>query len=61
MSLAEQEDIIGRDKRFGAPQSVAEPDTDEEFTPLDFSAQNAEGAPAIDARAHVAIVAPEHN
>ena len=61
VSLAEQEDIIGRDKRFGAPQSVAEPDTDEEFTPLDFSAQNAEGAPAIDARAHVAIVAPEHN
>ena len=61
VSLAEQEDIIGRDKRFGAPQSVADPDTDEEFTPLDFSAQNAEGAPAIDARAHVAIVAPEHN
>ena len=40
VSLAEQEDIIGRDKRFGAPQSVAEPDTDEEFTPLDFSAQD---------------------
>ena len=61
VSLAEQEDIIGRDKRYGAPQSVAEPNTDEEFTPLDFAAQNAEGAPAIDARAHVAIVAPEHN
>ena len=61
VSLAEQEDIIGRDKRYGAPQSVAEPNTDEELTPLDFAAQNAEGAPAIDARAHVAIVAPEHN
>ncbi|UVI36067.1 Dyp-type peroxidase [Brevibacterium spongiae] len=61
VSLAEQEDIIGRDKRFGAPQSVSEPSTDEEFTPLDFSAKNAEGAAAINARSHVSIVAPEHN
>jgi deferrochelatase/peroxidase EfeB len=61
VSLAEQEDIIGRDKRYGAPQSVAEPDADEEFTALDFAAKGPEGGTAIDARAHVAIVAPEHN
>lgn len=61
VSLAEQEDIIGRDKRYGAPQSVAKPGADEEFTPIDFTARAPEGGPAIDDRAHVTIVAPEHN
>lgn len=61
VSLAEQEDIIGRDKRYGAPQPVASPTAEEEFTPIDFAAEDEQGQPIIDDHAHVSIVAPEHN
>ena len=56
--LSEQEQIMGQDKRFGAPLSVAEPEA--EFEPLGLSAQGEDG-PAIPEDSHVAIVAPESN
>lgn len=58
--LSEQEEIMGRDKRHGAPLSVAEPSAEAEFEPLDLDAQGEDG-PAIPADSHVAIVAPENN
>lgn len=58
--LSEQEQIMGRDKRFGAPLSVTEPSAEAEFEPLDLTAQGEDG-PAIPADSHVAIVAPENN
>lgn len=59
--LSEQEAIMGRDKRHGAPLSVAEPTAEDEFEPLDLEAVGERGKPAIPADAHVAIVAPENN
>ncbi|WP_338125490.1 Dyp-type peroxidase [Kocuria palustris] len=56
VQLSEQEQIIGRDKRYGAPLSV----TEAEFEPLDLSAQGEDGQ-AIPADSDVAIVAPENN
>ncbi len=58
--LSEQEQIMGQDKRFGAPLSVAEPEAEDEFEPLDLSAQGEDG-PAFPEDSHVAIVAPESN
>ncbi|MCY1684709.1 Dyp-type peroxidase [Kocuria sp. SL71] len=58
--LSEQGQIMGRDKRFGAPLSVTEPSAEAEFEPLDLTAQGEDG-PAIPADSHVAIVAPENN
>ena len=58
--LSEQEQIMGQDKRFGAPLSVAEPEAEDEFEPLGLSAQGEDG-PAIPEDSHVAIVAPESN
>ena len=58
--LSEQEQIMGRDKRFGAPLLVTEPSAEAEFEPLDLSAQGEDG-PAIPEDSHVAIVAPENN
>ncbi|MDN6812523.1 MAG: Dyp-type peroxidase [Acidipropionibacterium jensenii] len=61
LRLAEQEDTIGRDKMFGAPQSVASPSSArQEFTAVDLSAQQG-GVPMVAADAHVAIVSPEQN
>ncbi len=54
--LAEQDRIIGRDKRDGAPLSGGD-----EFTAPDFDAKDAAGAPAIDAAAHVRLAHPDVN
>lgn len=59
--LSEQEEIIGRDKRYGAPLSVQDPSAEKEFDALDLSATGEGGKPAIADDAHVAIVAPENN
>lgn len=56
--LEEQQQIIGRDKRAGAPLSGGE-----EFTEPDFVVESATtfGQPAIDANAHVALAHPTKN
>lgn len=54
--LAEQHDIIGRDKAEGAPLSGGT-----EFAHPDFAASNASGAPAIGAIAHVRLAHPDQN
>ncbi len=53
--LQEQEDIIGRDKREGAPLGQAH-----EFDPLDFERRSADGGPAIPADAHVSLAHHSH-
>lgn len=59
--LSEQEEVIGRDKRHGAPLSVASPQAADEFRSPDFAARGTRGRTAIARDAHVAVVAPEHN
>lgn len=54
--LAEQERIIGRDKREGAPLSGGT-----EFTEPDFTAASATGRAAIDENSHVRLAHPELN
>lgn len=49
-SLQEQEDIIGRDKKVGAPLGQAQ-----EFDELDFAKKGPDGAPAIPEVAHVRL------
>lgn len=49
-SLQEQEDIIGRDKKVGAPLGQAQ-----EFDELDFTRKGPDGAPAIPEMAHVRL------
>ena len=58
--LSEQEEVIGRDKRYGAPLSVDDPSAEHEFDALDLSARK-DGELAIPKDAHVAVVAPENN
>jgi deferrochelatase/peroxidase EfeB len=48
--LQEQEDIIGRDKKEGAPLGQAK-----EFDPLDFTKKGPDGEPAIPVDAHVKL------
>lgn len=55
-SLREQERVVGRTKREGAPLSGGT-----EFTPPDFTAQGASGAPLIDRAAHVRLAHPSAN
>lgn len=61
VSLKEQEDIIGRDKRYGAPLSVADPSDAHEFDAVDYSKKGSDGKPAVPENSHVSVVAPEHN
>ena len=49
-SLQEQEDVIGRDKKEGAPLGQAK-----EFDALDFAKKGPDGQPAIPMRAHVRL------
>ncbi|ASK65070.1 deferrochelatase/peroxidase EfeB [Brachybacterium avium] len=61
LRLVEQHEIIGRDKRFGAPLSVAEPSAGtDEFIDPDFAA-TVDGGPAIARDAHIRIVSPHSN
>lgn len=61
LRLIEQQDIMGRDKRFGAPLSVAHPtEGSQEFTAPDYAATTS-GRPAIPADAHIRLVSPESN
>jgi deferrochelatase/peroxidase EfeB len=61
LRLIEQEDTIGRDKMFGAPLSIANPNVgSQEFTPVNYTAKQA-GQPMVPDDAHVRIVAPEQN
>ncbi len=55
-ALQEQERVIGRSKGEGAPLSGGT-----EFTALDFTKKDANGAPLIDPRAHVRLAHPDRN
>ena len=60
--LIEQEQVVGRDKRYGAPLSVTAPTSGkEEFTPVDYDATGDDGEPLVPADSHIAVVAPERN
>lgn len=59
--LSEQQEVIGRDKQYGAPLSIASPRASDEFEALDFTAQDDHGEPVIPTDSHVAVVAPENN
>ncbi len=56
VSLAEQEQIIGRDKGKGAPLSGGT-----EFTDPDFAAETDDGVPAIAVDSHVRLAHPDQN
>ncbi|MFE5777521.1 Dyp-type peroxidase [Brachybacterium sp. NPDC056505] len=61
LRLLEQEEIIGRDKRFGAPLSVPEPTSaSQEFTAPDLTAGGS-ASPLIPTDAHIRMVSPEQN
>lgn len=61
LRLIEQEQIIGRDKRYGAPLSVADPTSAaQEFTAADLTAGGA-ASPLIPTDAHIRMVSPEQN
>ncbi|MEW1951836.1 iron uptake transporter deferrochelatase/peroxidase subunit [Terrabacter sp. NPDC080008] len=54
-SLQEQEDVIGRDKKEGAPLGAAK-----EHDALDFAKKGPDGAPAIPLTAHVRLAHESH-
>ncbi|AZZ40474.1 deferrochelatase/peroxidase EfeB [Acidipropionibacterium jensenii] len=61
LRLGEQESTIGRDKMYGAPQSIAAPtENSQEFTAANFTAKQA-GQTMIPTDSHIAVVAPEQN
>ena len=62
LRLIEQEQTMGRDKRYGAPLSIANPTkSSEEFTTVDYAAKNDKGDTLVPADAHIAVVSPEQN
>lgn len=56
LQLSEQDRVLGREKKSGAPLSGGT-----EFTDPDFAKAGANGRPLIDPRSHVARAAPENN
>ena len=62
LRLIEQEQTMGRDKRYGAPLSIANPTkSSEEFTTVDYAAKDEKGETLVPADAHIAVVSPEQN
>ena len=62
LRLIEQEQTMGRDKRYGAPLSIANPTkSSEEFTTVDYAAKDDKGETLVPADAHIAVVSPEQN
>ena len=62
LRLIEQEQTMGRDKRYGAPLSIANPTkSSEEFTAVDYKAKDDKGETLVPADAHIAVVSPEQN
>lgn len=62
LRLIEQEQIFGRDKRFGAPLSISDPrEGKQEFTAVDYAAKGEDGEPLVPADSHIAVVSPEQN
>ena len=62
LRLIEQEQTMGRDKRYGAPLSIANPTkSSEEFTAVDYAAKDDKGESLVPADAHIAVVSPEQN
>ena len=62
LRLIEQEQTMGRDKRYGAPLSIANPTkSSEEFTTVDYAAKDDKGEMLVPADAHIAVVSPEQN
>ena len=62
LRLIEQEQTMGRDKRYGAPLSIANPTkSSEEFTAVDYAAKDDKGDTLVPADAHIAVVSPEQN
>jgi deferrochelatase/peroxidase EfeB len=55
-SLAEQEAVIGRDKKAGAPLSGGD-----EFAEVDFERTGSGGAPLVPVTSHVAVAHPSNN
>ncbi|MCG7309775.1 Dyp-type peroxidase, partial [Brachybacterium sp. ACRRE] len=61
LRLIEQEEIIGRDKRFGAPLSITDPTAaSQEFTAPDLAAGGS-ASPLIPTDAHIRMVSPDQN
>ncbi|ATG51399.1 deferrochelatase/peroxidase EfeB [Brachybacterium vulturis] len=61
LRLIEQHEIIGRDKRFGAPLTVPDPTSGEdEFIDPDLAATE-DGSPVIPRDAHIRVVSPHTN